>query len=70
MEIKKCFCNNCKETNESIGIIQKETHYYSFYLNTNQMEDFHGDESVESQSFFCLNCNKKLNSKIVENLMI
>ena len=66
MEIKKCFCNNCKKTSEIIGIIQKEIHYYSFTLSTNQMEDFHGDESVESQSFFCLNCNKKLNSKIVK----
>jgi hypothetical protein len=66
---KNIFCNNCKEIGEVIGVIQKETHYYSFFLNTNQWEDFHGDESTESQSFFCTNCGKKLNYKIVESLM-
>ncbi len=66
---KKCFCSNRKETSGAVGVVQKETHYYSFYFNTSQWEDFHGDESIESQSFFCLKCNKKLNSKMVENLM-
>jgi hypothetical protein len=27
------------------------------------MEDFHGDESVESQKFFCISCNKKIDEK-------
>ena len=29
-------CLNCKNKNESIGIIQQETHYYSFDLGTRQ----------------------------------
>jgi hypothetical protein len=49
--------------NEIIGVVQLETHYYSLNLNTNQMEDFHGDERVESQKFFCLDYNKKINAK-------
>lgn len=46
---------------EIVGIVQEETHYYSFDINTNQLEDFHGDGSVESQEFFCVHCNKKIN---------
>jgi hypothetical protein len=52
-------CKYCKKTSENIGIIQTELNYYSFNLNTNQWKDFHGDGSVKSQKFFCLNCNKK-----------
>lgn len=52
----------CKEMSEVVGIIQTERHYYSFDISTNQLEDFHGDQSVESQEFFCLNCNKKINN--------
>lgn len=53
-------CKYCKNTSEVVGIIQKETHYYSFDLETRQRNDFHGDESVESQEFFCINCNGKI----------
>ena len=54
-------CIYCKKTSETIGVVQIESHYYSLDINTNQLEDFHGDESVESQKFFCLYCNKKIN---------
>lgn len=55
-------CKYCKKISEVVGIIQRETHYYSFNLETRQMEDFHGDESVESQKFFCISCNRKINA--------
>jgi len=59
-KLKTYTCKYCKNTNELIGIVQKEAHYYSWNLDTKQMEDFHGDESVESQKLFCLNCNEKI----------
>lgn len=59
-------CLHCKKTNEVIGIVQKETHHYSYDLSTNQMEDFHGDESVELQELFCLNCKKEIGGEEVD----
>lgn len=53
-------CQNCKNTNESVGIIQKEINYYSLCLETNQWKDFHGNGSVESKEYFCLNCKEKI----------
>ena len=53
-------CPHCGDTSNVVGIIQKEIHYYSYRIDTDQLEDFHGDESVESQEYFCLNCAKKL----------
>ena len=35
-------------------------------LKTKQMEDFHGDGSVESQEYFCLNCKNKINNLELE----
>jgi hypothetical protein len=57
-------CPFCKTISESIGIIQRELHYYSLNLSTAQLEDFHGDESVESQEYFCLKCIKKIDCQI------
>ncbi|MFH1522869.1 MAG: hypothetical protein ABIE43_03565 [Patescibacteria group bacterium] len=62
IQSKTYTCMYCKEMSEVVGIIQTERHYYSFDISTNQLEDFHGDQSVESQEFFCLNCNKKINN--------
>lgn len=59
-KLKTYTCKHCKNTNEVMGIVQKETHYYSWNLDTKQIEDFHGDESVESQEFFCINCKGKI----------
>lgn len=56
-------CKKCNKNSEVIGVVQKEENYYSLNLSTNQWEDFHGDESVESQNYFCLNCQAKINSK-------
>lgn len=67
-QLKKYTCVYCKKINETVGIVQKETRYYSVSLRTGQWEDFHGDESVESQKLFCLNCNKKISDKILDNL--
>ena len=61
-------CAGCNKKSEVIGVVQKETHYYSMNLSTNQMEDFHGDESAESQKFFCINCNKKISERDLEGL--
>lgn len=57
-------CSHCKQQNEVVGVVQKETHYYSVNLSTKQWEDFDGDESVDSQEFFCVNCKKTLNEEI------
>lgn len=51
-------CSYCKKIHTTIGIVQKETNYYSVDLTTQQWEDFHGDGSVETQEFFCISCNK------------
>ncbi|MCX6753614.1 MAG: hypothetical protein NTV03_00980 [Candidatus Nomurabacteria bacterium] len=63
MKNKKYTCKNCKKTNESVGIVQTEKHYYSLNLNTKKWEDFHGDDSCELQKLFCLNCAKRINRK-------
>ena len=57
-------CKYCKKVGEIIGVVQAETRYYSFNINTNQLEDFHGDGDVESQEFFCVHCNKKINYRM------
>ena len=59
-QLKIFICKFCKTKNDTIGIIQKEEHFYKYYLNTNQWEDFHGDENVESKKYFCLNCHKEI----------
>lgn len=56
-------CAYCKKTSETVGVVQEEKNYYFLDINTNQLEDFHGDGNVESQEFFCVHCNKKINSK-------
>jgi DNA-directed RNA polymerase subunit RPC12/RpoP len=59
-KLKIYTCASCNKESEIIGIIQKESHFYSLNINTNQMEHFHGDENVESQEFFCINCDKRV----------
>ncbi len=65
MKNRKYTCKNCKHTNEKVGIVQTEKHYYSLELNTKQWEDFYGDDSCESQQLFCLNCEKRISKKEV-----
>lgn len=57
-------CIYCREAGDVVGVVQTELRYYSLNLNTDQWEDFHGDESVESQEFFCINCKKKIKTRI------
>jgi hypothetical protein len=59
-QLKIYTCKFCKAQSEAVGIVQKEKHFYEYYLQTKQWEDFHGSESVESQKIFCLNCNKPI----------
>lgn len=59
-------CPHCKVKSETIIILQKETHYYSINLKTNQWEDFQGDESVELQRFFCINCQKNITKSRIQ----
>ena len=54
-------CTYCKKMGEIIDVVQAETHYYSLNINTNQLEDFHGDGDVKSQKFFCVHCKKEIN---------
>lgn len=62
---KSYICVHCNKESEVVGITQKETRYYFWNLNTRQMEDFHGDESVELQKLFCLNCNKEITAELL-----
>jgi hypothetical protein len=59
-QTKTYTCKFCKIESEIIGIAQKEEHFYEYYLDTKQWEDFHGSDSVESQELFCINCNKRI----------
>ena len=68
-QIKIYTCKYCKNTTENIGISTKESRCYSFDLNTKQWKDFHRSESIDSQEYFCINCNKKINIKIVDSLI-
>lgn len=57
--IKKYFvCQVCHKLQNSIGIKQKEIHYYEEDLETGQWKDFHGDEEILKQEYFCLKCNE------------
>jgi hypothetical protein len=60
-------CRYCKKTDERVGVITKESHFYSFDLNTHQWDDFHGSESIDSQEYFCIGCNKKIRNKEMDN---
>jgi len=68
-KLKTYACKYCKYISESIGISTIESHYYSFYINTDQWKDFYGSESIDSQKYFCINCNKKINTKIANSLI-
>jgi len=56
----KYVCAHCNKESEVVSVMQKEVYYYSFDLGTRQWKDFHGDESVELQEFFCINCKEKI----------
>ncbi len=53
-------CLHCGTTNDAVGVVQEEIHYYALYIATDQLEDFHGDDEVKSQKYFCLNCEVKI----------
>lgn len=64
MDMKQDYiCKVCGKKQESVGVVQSEIHYYCLFLKTEQLEDFHGDESVESANYFCLNCDAKIEGK-------
>jgi len=53
-------CKHCKNKSDIVGVMQKEVHYYKFYLDTNQWEDLCGGDDVEEQEIFCLNCDRRI----------
>ena len=57
---KTYFCSYCKKTSEIVKVEQHEVAYYSLDLSTDQWEDFAGDRTVESQKFYCVNCDKRV----------
>lgn len=59
MENRSFTCKNCGIESNIIGIEQNEINYYSFYLDTNQMEDY-GEGECKSQALFCLKCENKV----------
>ena len=58
MREKHFICPRCKRKNEHIGVIRKETHFYSMSLETGQWKD--RGEETDSGEYYCLNCNKKI----------
>lgn len=62
-------CRHCKKRQDNLGIRQTEVRYYALILETNQWEDFHGDERVLSQDYFCTDCQTKIDSKIANRLI-
>lgn len=63
-------CPHCKKEQTSVGIIQEEKHYYRVLLSTGQWEDFNGSDEVSSQSYFCINCQKEIDSDVLEKYLI
>jgi hypothetical protein len=61
-------CPQCKQKQEILGVIQNEIRHYKVYLDAKQWEDF-GEESVESQTFFCISCDKKIDDDIGNDLL-
>lgn len=55
---EKFNCSKCKEAPEIVGLKQIEERYYKVFINTDQIEDFHGDDTVLEQKYFCLKCNE------------
>jgi len=62
-------CVYCNKIQDQIGIKRVEINYYYFLLETRQLEDFHGGESLESENYFCINCQAKINDKIIAKII-
>ncbi len=64
MSTSKSFkCQACGMTQQVIGFFQKEINYYKVILETNQIDDLHGNGEIIEQSYFCLNCNQNVTKK-------
>lgn len=55
---EKFNCSKCKEFYEIVGLKQLEERYYKVFVDTDQIQDFHGDGTVLEQKYFCLKCNE------------
>lgn len=67
-KLKVFICPHCKQKQEILGVIQNEIRYYEVCLDTKQWEDF-GEESVASQEFFCISCDRKIADDIGNDLL-
>lgn len=65
---KAFICPHCRQKQEILGVTQNEIHHYKVYLDTKQWKDF-GEESVESQTFFCISCDGKIDDDIGNDLL-
>jgi hypothetical protein len=57
---KNFICPKCKKFQDSFGVIQKEIRYYKVFIESDQWEDFHGDEEVVDSEYFCLSCKSEI----------
>lgn len=55
---EKFNCSKYKEFYEIVGLKQIEERYYKVFVGIDQIQDFHGDNSVLEQKYFCLKYNE------------
>jgi hypothetical protein len=53
-------CKLCRAHIEYYIVRQIEEHYYKYYPETNQLEDFHGDESLVESEYTCPACEAEI----------
>ncbi len=57
-------CQKCGHLSVSCTLKQVEEHYYTYHIDTKQLEDCHGDENVLFRKFFCEECNTELGDEV------
>ena len=62
-------CPRCNKVQGRVGVIQKEINYYYLIVETGQLEDFHGDGTMTSRNYFCINCQVKINDKVITKII-
>lgn len=65
-KLKVFICPHCKEEQTGFGVVRQETRFYSVFIETNQWEDEGEDADLDSEEYYCLSCDKKIDYALVE----